>query len=390
MKKALLIVAILSIGVAAAVLLKSTAKPPEKKEVERLAPLVDVLALNAEAVTFEIPSRGTVTPLINTQLSAEVSGSIVSVSPNFIAGGIFRAGETLAQIDPVVFQAALNRAKATLKQREIEYEGIKKLGTKGYRSETELAAAEAALAAAKADLADAKRNLDKTRIRAPFSGMVREKSVDLGQFVSPGTPLGRVFGTEVAEVRLPLSERELRFVRLPEANTLVNGVTVEPVKVTLTGSYRGKPASWRAEIVRTEGVVDDQNRVTFAVARVNDPYALADDAAGRAPLPIGTFANAGIAGITVNDVIRVPQAAVRGNNQLLMVDDENKLRIREADIIRIDERFAYVLAESLPETKLVMTAIEAPLNGLAVRTQADIDETGDDDQLAASDTEKSP
>ena len=389
-KAALVISGVIASGIFATVMLMQTREEPEKKEVERLAPLVEVLELTPTLVTFEIPSRGTVTPLIETQLSAEVSGQIVSVSDKFVAGGVFAAGETLARIDAVVYRAAVQRARALLEQRRIEFEGIEKLGAKGYRSETELAGAKAALETAKADLITAERNLDRTRIRAPFAGMVRARSVDIGQFVNVGTALGQVFGTDVAEVRLPLSEREQEFVRLPEASSLVDGASMEPVPVVLTGRYRGKPAEWAAKIVRTEGVVDSANRVTFAVARVNDPYALSDDAAGRAPLPMGTFTNAGISGISVGDVYKVPQQAVRGNDRLLMVDADSKLRVRTADIIRIDDDYAYVLAESVEENLLVLTALEAPLNGATVRTQFDLEapeQAEDSEQLAVTEAE---
>ena len=391
MKKALTILGILAAGIAVAVGLGKTSKPPEKKAPVELVPLVEVVVLSAGTVTFEIPSRGTVAPLINTQLSAEVSGQITQLSTNFVAGGLFRAGETLARIDAVVYDAAVKRARAQLEQRRIEFEGVEKLGAKGYRSETELAAAKAALETAKADLTTAERNLDRTRIRAPFDGMVRTRSVDLGQFVNVGTPLGDVFGTEVAEIRLPLSESELSFLRLPTAASLVDGESIEPVPVTLSGTYRGKAASWDAQIVRTEGVVDNQNRVTWAVARLRDPYALDENAKDRAPLPMGTFTNAGIAGITVSDVIKVPQYAVTGNNRLVLVDAENRLRIREADIIRVDSEYAYVLAESIEEDRLVLTSLEAPLNGMRVRT-GDIDEGGADASgpMAASDGEATP
>ncbi|MEM1260998.1 MAG: efflux RND transporter periplasmic adaptor subunit [Pseudomonadota bacterium] len=371
MKNALIIIGILVGAIVLTVLLMGTSKRPDKAEPEKLIPLVEVMELSAETVTFQIPSRGTVTPLIDTQLSAEVSGAVTSVSPNFIAGGVFKQGDALAVIDPVVYRATVKRAEAALKQREIEYEGIKKLGAKGYRSEVELASAEAGLETAKAELVSARRNLERTVIRAPFDGMVRVRSIDIGQFVNIGTPIGQIFGTDVAEIRLPLSESELGFVRLPGAASLVDGESVEPVAVTLRGTYRGKPAEWRAEIVRTEGVVDDSNRVTWAVARIRDPYALADDASDRVPLPIGTFTNAGISGVTVSDIYKVPQYLVRGNDRLLLVDGNNELRIRTADIVRVDTEYAYVLAESIPENVLVLTSLEAPLNGSPVRLLGD-------------------
>ena len=73
---------------------------PPKQENENLDLLVDTLTLEQSTENFKINSQGTVRPRTQTVLSAEVSGSIVSISPNFIAGGAFEKGEVLMQIDP--------------------------------------------------------------------------------------------------------------------------------------------------------------------------------------------------------------------------------------------------------------------------------------------------
>ena len=72
--------------------------------------------------------------------------------------------------------------------------------------------ARAAVLSAKAQLERARTDLERTRIRAPYEGQVLEQNVDVGQFVSPGTVLGRVYATDYVEIRLPLSSRQLAFV----------------------------------------------------------------------------------------------------------------------------------------------------------------------------------
>jgi len=117
--------------------------------------------------------------------------------------------------------------------------------------------------------------------------------------------------------------------------------------------------------VRSEGVVDEKSRVTYAVARIDDPYQL--HGAGAA-LPVGTFVVAKIAGEMAPNIIRVPQSAIRGANQLIFLDDENRIRIREVGIVRSDAEFVYLESGVSPGDRIVLTALENPINGTRVRT----------------------
>jgi RND family efflux transporter MFP subunit len=383
-KRALLILGIFVVAIGGAVGLSKLKPPPETNEVADVVPLVDVLALEPERIRFTIASQGTVRPRTETVLSAEISGAIVSISPKFIAGGIFRRGEELLRIDPTNYEVAVKRAEAMLKQRQIEFDGAEKLRSQGYRAESEFASAAAALAAADADLVNARRNLERTRIRLPYDGMVRAKEADLGQYVNPGTRLGVTFATDYAEVRLPLTDSDLGFVDLPSAAEVSEDGGAAGPMVDLSATQKGRPQTWTAQIVRTEGVVDEKNRVTYAVARIEDPYRLAPDSSGE-PLPMGSFVSAAIAGTTLDDIIRVPRSALRNNRQLMFVDEENRLRMSDVDVIRSDADYAYLRNENLQAGRISITVLESPISGMRVRTTEDVP---DDDaaRLAKGDT----
>lgn len=340
---------------------------PPKKEVENLDPLVEVLELQVSTENFEIQSQGTVRARTQTVLSAEVSGSIVRISPKFVAGGVFAANEVLLEIDSSNYSVAVDRAEALVAQRRIEFDGAKKLRSQGYRAEAELASAAAALASAQAELVNAQRNLERTRIRLPYEGMVRSKDSDLGQFVNPGTQLAVTFATDRAEVRLPLTDQDLSFVDIPESAEITQTGSADGPAVTLQAVQRGKLTEWPARIVRSEGVVDERSRVTYVVAQVEDPYARHHDGAA---LPMGTFVSARIAGSRPVDLIRVPRGALRGSDQLLFVTDENTIEIRSVDVLRSDARFAYLSGGAKAGERITTTVIQAPTNGMAVRTEA--------------------
>jgi len=387
-KRYLLIFGIFVVAIGGAAGLSQMKPPPEIKEASDVEILVDVLPLEMTMANFTVESQGTVKPRTETTLSAEVSGAIVRISPKFIAGGIFASDEELLRIDPTNFTVKVDQAKALVDQRQIEYDGALKLRSQGYRAEAELAAAAAALATAKADLVKARKDLDRTSIRLPYEGMVRAKEVDLGRYVSPGTRLGVVFATDFAEVRLPLNDADLAFVDLPDATEITaSGGSAEGPPVTLSAIQRGQPASWNAQIVRTEGVVDERSRMTFAVARIVDPYKLQGGEGSETPLPMGTFVRGRIAGMSAGDIIRVPRSALRGSDQLMFLDEESRLRIRTVDVMRADAEYAYIRGGAEPGERIILTAIEAPINGMLVRTEGGPANDSAAERLAAGDSE---
>ena len=393
-KRRLVIILILTVSVAAMYGLKTMRPESQKKPVKETAMLIDVLKLESAPVTFKITSQGTVKPRTETILSAEVSGRIISISDKFIPGGIFYKDEVLMEIDPTDYEVAVAQSKALLKQRQIEFDGSKSLRKKGYRAEAEMAAADTALQTAKAALVKATKNLQRTKIRLPYDGMVKAKSSDIGQFMNPGSRLGTTFAVDKAEVRLALTDQDLAFLQLPEAADSAKNISPNEPAVILSATRKGKYQQWKARIVRTEGVIDEKSRVTYAVAQIDDPYRLnieGNEDINHTPLLVGTFVKAVIEGNSYSNVIKVPRTAIRGKNELLFVDSNNQLDIRQVNILRADTEHAYILDdETQPGERISVTAIESPINGMKVRTSDDplIDEklTGSEND-SASDTQ---
>jgi RND family efflux transporter MFP subunit len=382
LKRMALVAGILAASVAGMVALSSLRPDPPKKEVVNLDLLVDLLELELASESFEISTQGTVQPRTRTVVSSEVSGSVISISPKFIPGGVFQEGEVLMRIDATNYLVAVDKSEALVKQRQIEYDGALKLRSKGYRAESELASSAAALASAKAELVGAQRNLERTYISLPYEGMVLSKNSDLGQFVTPGTQLGVTFATNYAEIRLPLTDQDLAFIEIPDTAEITQTGGADGPMVKLSAIQKGRFTEWDAQIVRSEGVVDERSRVTYAVARVVDPYQLHS---GGTPLPVGTFVAANISASSVVDIIRVPRSAIRGSDQLLFVDADNKIEIRSVDILRSDSAYAYLSGGAEAGERITTTAIEAPTNGMSVRTEESMaGETNDDKQAIAA------
>lgn len=366
---------VLSVLVVVAMVAISKGKRPERKDTGEQALVVNTIAARVESLNFSVVSQGSMAPRTETTLVAEVSGQIVSVSSNFIAGGFFRQGEVLLQIDPSDYETALMSAQAGLAARKAQLADQKarseqalkdwnNLGRSGKPSDLvlrkpQLAEAQAAVQAAEAELKRANRNLERTRIKVPYDGLVRSKMVDVGQFVSPGTPLGVTFAVDYAEIRLPLSSSDLAYLDLPSATRLDRA---HRVPVTLVSDARTGMQKWQAEIVRTEGIVDNRSRVVYAVAEVVDPYGVLGQST-QEQLRMGTFVRAEIQGLRADNVVVLPRSVLQSDNTVLIANEDRVLEIRPVTVLRAEPRQVYIESGVAEGELIVTTSLDAPIAG---------------------------
>jgi membrane fusion protein, multidrug efflux system len=365
--------------------------PPEQRKMEMPAALVRVegTVLHKGAYDLKVRSQGTVQPRTRSTLLPEVSGRIMEVSPAFRPGGFFEKGASLLKLDPVDYETAIVVAKATLAQAEVVLaeerakaaqarENWRALGRSGEPTglatrAPQLAKAQADVAAAKAQVLKAERDLDRTEIRAPYAGQVLEQLVDVGQYVTTGTTLGRIFAVDYVEIRLPLPERESQFLSLPQPfRDQPAAQTRAPV--TLRASAAGKTVLWQGRVVRVESSLDAETRQATAVVQVDDPYAKRAD--GVPPLTIGAFVEAEIAGEPLQDVFIIPRNAVRAGNEIILIDrPQNTLRRMTVDPLVSNEKHIVVAASAPKAPKegdvLCLTPIPFPADGAHVLPKID-------------------
>ena len=346
-----------------------------------IIPQVRVVEVELTEVTLTVKSQGTVEPRTQSQLVPEVSGRIIDVSPSFVAGGFFEAGDVLFKTDPHDYEQALvqrnaevESARLHIAQEEAEAEvaqwGWDRVGTGQARSltlrEPQIASAKAELAAAKANLETAQRNLERTEVRAPFSGRVRQKNVDVGQFVTVGAPVARIYAVDAAEVRLPLPNEDLAYLDLP-LNYRGESGRIRGPAVTLRAEFAGRIHEWQGRIVRTEGEIDPQTRMVHVVAEVQNPYGRGPDPT-RPPLAAGMFVEAEIVGRTVEHVAIVPRAALRGPSQVLVVDVNSRLMFRDVEVLRATTNELFILGGLETGDRVNVSPVEAVSDGMEVRT----------------------
>ena len=362
---------------------------PETKEPEENVTNAEYVSVHKESYQVTIETSGEVSPRTKSALIPQVAGEILNISPNFRNGGFFEEGEVLLELDDRDYVAAVTESAATLAQAEAALKleearslqaiaSWKDLGRGGEPSELtarkpQLAESKAAAEAAAARLERARRDLTRTKIVAPYAGYVRQKSVDLGQFVSPGSPLAEIFAIDYVEVRLPLDPKDLDFIDLPERYRSESSPITSQPRVLLRDSFNSEFA-WEGKIVRAEGEFDVKSRKLFVIAQVDDPYAKRED--GRPPLKVGQFVNAEIEGKRLDDVFVIPEQAVRFGTEVKIIDDENRIRFGTVDVIWSPTPYLVVREGLSVGDRLCLTLLPYATDGILVEAREKPDPHG--------------
>ena len=373
--KAIITIAVLLAAVAAAAGIIMSRPMPEQLTVSETTSAIRAMTVVKESLRLKIRSEGTVTPKTQTNVIPEIKGRVTWISPNLVVGGYFQAGDLLVTIDAADYeartglaQAQLLRAEAELEHKRFELQRLQTLIKDNLVSQSSFENAARAHKIAKANvieskinLAQAERDLSRTKITAPFEGMVRSESIDIGQFVQQGTPIASIYASDAVEVRLPIVNAQLAY--LDPAN-LQRG-ELDPATapmIRLTARYAGTSFVWRGQLARTEGEIDAQSRMITAVARVRQDNQSPD----VPPLQVGAFVAAEIEGQYLDDIVRLPRAALRPNSQVLIIDGDNRLLFRAVNVLRLENDF--VLIDSGLESGEVvnLSPIQTVVDGMRV------------------------
>ena len=366
-----------------------------RPEPERIPPPSQVpFAITAPAQAGEgaIPvfGAGTVRPRAEIDIAAEVSGKVVWVEPAFQSGGRVREGQVLFRLDDVDYRSEVEKARANVALQRVEvlrateeaqvarkqYEQFKeRQAESGEASEAsplalwqpQLEAAKAALARDGATLAEAELNLARTAVKAPFSGVVRTESVDVGQFVAAGRGVARLYASDAVEVVVPLSDREAALV--PGLWDLRAGDGNREVAARVVADYGGRRYAWDGYVDRVEGALDEQTRTLDVIVRVPEPYRSGDadpDDAGP-PLLVGKFVDVELEGIAPDAWFRIRRPALRPGNEVWAVRND-RLRIVPVEILQRLDDDVYVTGDLEAGEQVVVGGIQVGTDGMEVRT----------------------
>lgn len=378
--KILVPVGIFAVLLAAAALVRmNPPQAPQRPAFSGPQMIVETVDVRPVDYTIMLESYGTVQPRTQSVLVAQVSGQVESVSPKFRAGGFFELGDVLATIDDRdyvadvrIAEASLMDARQALAEAEARTEQARedweRLGNSGDAPELvlripQLEAAKAKVTSAQSALQKAELDLERTRVVAPFAGRILRKLVDVGQVVSPNTQLAQIYATDYVEIRLPLRNRDLPFIELPEAYRFSDSSDPSGLPVVRIQSDLGTPETWDAILVRTEGAIDETARQLHVIAQINDPFGRQSE--GQTPLKIGQYVTARLEGKTVRDALVIPNNTIYQGAYVYVVEDDI-LKRRDIEIAWQNDTEAVVGAGLQPGDALVTTPLGQVTSGIRV------------------------
>jgi len=378
-RKIFLPLVIITFGIVVMAVLLFAYPDAERVKPETYKPLVRYERAVKSMEKIVVRSQGTVRARTESSLFALVSGQVIEISPKFASGGFFEKGEVMLCIDPMDYRLAKTRADLQLTQAELalareeeEAEIARSEWQKIGQGKApplvlhvpQVRQAKASLAAALAAVEQAALNLNRTAVHAPYDCRVKKKSADVGQIAGPAVPVAEIYAVDYAEIRLPLTDEDLAFIDIPYEYR--GGKKGNKADVTVQSTFAGKTYNWPAKLVRLEGEIDSRNRMIHGVARIDNPFEMNND---KPPLSVGMFVTAEIQGKSYNDIFSLDRAALRAENTVWVIDDQNQLNFRTVDVLRT-ERDKVIIRSGIKENeKICLTVLDAVVEGMYVRTE---------------------
>ena len=372
-----IVIALLGLGLLGWHLLRSSKKQPEKHRTEITAPLVKTVNVKVGNHHVMITGEGTVRPVNEISLVPQVDGKVEYTAASLVNGGEFKKGDILLRIEPVDYELAVTLAKAKVKTAESllqlaeqESEAANEEWRLQYAEgsnentppplvakEPQLAAAKAKLAADKADLKKAILNLERTKLKAPFEGRVSQENVDTGQYVSPGQSLATLYSTDAAEIVLPLEDEDLFWFHVP-GFTSGSG---PGSSARVIARIAGQELSWKGEVVRAEGRLDERTRMINVVVQVDNPYAT------KPPLAVGLFVTVIIEGQNLPNAAEIPRSGLRQGGIVWTVTDKNRLHFKKVEIARFKGDNVIIKSGLDANETVVVSPLKVVTDGMTVR-----------------------
>lgn len=241
-----------------------------------------------ESWTSSLDGVGTVVASNGADVTTEAGGIVAAL--HFDSGARVKKGDLLVTLSAGTEQADLQRLQAQATLAKSEFGRLERLYKLEAISKSELDRAQADYSAARSAADGQRAKLDQKVIRAPFSGQLGIRQVNIGQYLSPGTPIVTLQALDPVFVDFTLPEQDL-------ASVSVGQVVTATVDAQAGRSFSGKVAA-------IEPLVDSKTR-NF---KVRASFSNADGA-----LRPGLFARASIGLADSRQVVVVPLTAVSYN-----------------------------------------------------------------------------
>ena len=406
--KTIRVLAVILAAIVIAAVLVILRPKAERRVVEDRGRLVEVFAARAEKVQMAIEAYGTVKPREELLLVAEVRGQIVATDPNFEEGNFISKGTRLIQIDPRTYDLEVQRRNVQIKQAQAEikrleqevlnlqarikiaksdvslakseYFRLKKLidrkviaqstldkSEQQYLASLErLQALENQLALtgpqkeqlrAQRDMAKvmfetAKLDLERSALIAPFDGWVLAKTIEVGQHVTIGQGMGRIYSTGELDIEVRIPIRDLKW--LPAQMNADARIEADVIF-----ENQGARMTWSGHVTRVKAEMDDKTRTLPVIIEVDAASNTAEKDQTLRLRP-GMFVTARIKGKQVSQAFVLPRHVVYPGDLVYTVKDD-RLKIKSVNILRTFKD-SVIVSEGLSDGERI---IKSPLSDVA-------------------------
>ena len=371
-------IAVILAGIIGATYITKTAPKARRRPPAKIAPLVEVARLNPGTHNVAVQAMGTVVPAREIVLESRVSGEIVALHSQFTVGGFLEKGSEVLRIDPLDYELAVTLAQARVKDSESVLRVAEEEAAAAieewrllYKEESEnkkipalvakepqLEAARAKLAGDQADLRKARLDLERTRIRAPFNAIVRKKLIDIGSQVSSQEQLAELVGTDVYWIQVSIPVDRLNWISIPR-QAAESGSSVR--------IFHRNDYEHTGTVVKLLGDLEQEGRMARILIEVEDPLGLNAAGKTRLPLLIGEYVRVEIEGRQLDNVYRIPRAALRDNTRIWVASSEGILKIREVDVLWRDTETVLFRDGLQPGDRLIVSELPTPVDGMPVQ-----------------------
>jgi len=314
---------------------ESDSPGPSHSSPSQSLPVVSFIVIEPKPAALSLPVFGELLPKWDVLIRSQVNGELSAIPSHIESGTHVSSGDLLGQVEPSAYEAQVEQAKLVLAQAKLEYlqtqqksdlalmdwkrSGLSDPPTDLMLFKPQLAIAKQALKSAESQLQLAKRYLSFTQIKAPFSGVIVERSISKGQAISEGEGLFRLLDDQILNLEVALGEQA--WSELAE-NWQGQIVTLYSTQGQAIG---------QARLVRGGHFIDQESRQYRLFLEVTP------DIRGKARA--GQFVNLNLPGRVLENVLSLPESALTQDGSIWLIDADNLLREYQPKTIhRVDDR----------------------------------------------------
>ena len=368
---------------------KASKPEPARQEEDSRGLLVETQEVHADTHPVHVRAQGQVTAARRISLSPQVAGKIVWVSDDLVPGGRVEEGARLIRLDARDYRLALqsssaevNRAALELRleqrrqavaQREWETLSNESLGLSSMVEPSEegrelalrgpqVETAEVGVEAARSAAQRARLNLQRATLEAPFNAMILEESVDVGQYVAPGSPLATLVGTDEAWVQVSVPVESIASIRLPGRDG-----EASPARVSF--DVGGEEVVRQGRVLRLLPDLDAAGGMARILVSIPDPFAFdrEGESAPNMPLLLGSYVTVDIDVPPIESAVEVPRLAVREGNVVFVMNAQSELEVRQIDVVWGGDDSVLVGEGVSDGEKVITSRVPSPVDGLKLR-----------------------